>query len=371
MARWLTAAGLVLLAPFLLLGAGLVLVLAMTLGGMGGGDQVVDESCGSPAVTPVEVTEGQTIDGYGPEQLENARIIMTAGADLGLGVYGQTIGVMTAMGESTLRVIDYGDAVGPDSRGLFQQRDNGAWGTYEDRMDPYTSATNFFKALMRVPGWEEMEPTMAAHRTQINDDPLHYTKYWPTAVAIVEELGGAAAAEGLQLSGPAACAPVYSAGSVSDSGWAHPVPGFSIFWDNYDEDRGSYRHTGEDFAAPSGHPILAAAEGAVSHMSCQRWEGRSPCNVVIDHGQDDQGRMVQTVYVHMFPEQVYVQQGQQVAAGETIGGVGNNGNSTGYHLHFEVWVGGDPVDPEEFMASVGIDLSDPTATELVNAPALA
>ena len=59
------------------------------------------------------------------------------------------ISVMVALGESGLRVLDYGDGPGPDSRGLFQQRDNGAWGSYADRMDPTTSATNFIKALQR------------------------------------------------------------------------------------------------------------------------------------------------------------------------------------------------------------------------------
>src|SRR3712207_8538206 len=58
-----------------------------------------------------------------------------------------------------------GDAAGPDSRGLFQQRDNGAWGSYADRMDPTTSATNFFLALQEVPDWRALPPTIAAHRT--------------------------------------------------------------------------------------------------------------------------------------------------------------------------------------------------------------
>jgi surface antigen len=96
---------------------------------------------------------------------------------------------MTAMGESGLRVLDYGDGPGPDSRGLFQQRDNGAWGTYPDRMNPTTSATNFFNALQKVSGWEQLEPTTAAHRVQRNADPFHYQSYWAAAVEVVAALG--------------------------------------------------------------------------------------------------------------------------------------------------------------------------------------
>src|SRR5690606_34445211 len=73
---------------------------------------------------------------YSGKQLENAALIINAGKKLGLNKQGQTIGVMTAIGESTLNNIDRGDTAGPDSRGLFQQRANGAWGTLEERMDP-------------------------------------------------------------------------------------------------------------------------------------------------------------------------------------------------------------------------------------------
>jgi surface antigen len=95
---------------------------------------------------------------------------------------------MTAMGESGLRVLDYGDGPGPDSRGLFQQRDNGAWGTYQDRMNPTASATNFFKALQNISGWEQLEPTTAAHRVQRNADPFHYQSHWAAAVEVVAAL---------------------------------------------------------------------------------------------------------------------------------------------------------------------------------------
>ena len=137
-------------------------------------------TCG-PAVSVV-IDDDTKVEGYTQEQLKNAAAIMGAGKALDLSVKGQMISVMVSLGESGLRVLDYGDGPGPDSRGLFQQRDNGAWGSYADRMDPTTSATNFIKALQGVAGWELLEPTIAGNKVQRNADPYHYQKYWPEAV---------------------------------------------------------------------------------------------------------------------------------------------------------------------------------------------
>ncbi|MFJ5978427.1 CHAP domain-containing protein [Pseudarthrobacter oxydans] len=143
-------------------------------------------TCG-PAVSVV-IDAGTKVEGYTEEQLKNAAAIMGAGRALDLSVKGQMISVMVSLGESGLRVLDYGDGPGPDSRGLFQQRDNGAWGSYADRMDPTISATNFIKALQKVEGWELLEPTIAGNKVQRNADPYHYQKYWPEAVKLVQAL---------------------------------------------------------------------------------------------------------------------------------------------------------------------------------------
>jgi hypothetical protein len=92
------------------------------------------------------------------------------------------------MGESGLVNLAHGDAAGPDSRGLFQQRANGAWGSLADRMTPYTAAYNFFTALIALPQWKTLTPTQAAHDVQSNVDPSYYTKYWNDAVTIVTAL---------------------------------------------------------------------------------------------------------------------------------------------------------------------------------------
>ncbi|MCH6229658.1 peptidase M23 [Microbacterium sp. CFH 31415] len=140
------------------------------------------------------------VAGYGNERLANACTILNAGRDLGLDERDQTIAVMTAMGESSLRNIDYGDwetngVTNPDgsrttSIGLFQQQDG--WGSREARLDPYSAATIFYRAMLaRVPDRAVLEPTLVAHRTQVNADPQHYARYWNRAVRVVAALNGA------------------------------------------------------------------------------------------------------------------------------------------------------------------------------------
>lgn len=171
---------------------GIVFLLVFSLLLFGGID---DDGCLPGAQQSAVTVDPSTVPtdpiaGYGHEQLVNAAYIIEAGYALNLSVRDQAIGVMTAMGEAGLRVIDYGDFVGPDSRGLFQQRDNGAWGSYEDRMDPFISATNFFRALMQIEDRDTLAPTIVAHRVQINADPYHYERYWPAAVQVVQGLAG-------------------------------------------------------------------------------------------------------------------------------------------------------------------------------------
>lgn len=111
-------------------------------------------------------------------------------------------------------------------------------------------------------------------------------------------------------------------------GWrVHPITGDSRF------------HTGTDLGAPTGTPILAAAKGQVETAN---WIGGYGLTVIINHASAQQ-----TLYGHM--SDILVQPGQWVEPGTVLGLVGNTGNSTGSHLHFEVrhltqngWVAVDP-----------------------------
>ncbi|MCS5498219.1 hypothetical protein NY547_13295 [Cnuibacter physcomitrellae] len=163
--------------------------------------------CGS-GVVDTDTAGSQSIAGFSGDQLQNAAQIMNAAAELGLPTAAQTIGVMTAIGESTLRNLDHGDnAINPDdtiadSVGLFQQQELG-YGPLADRMDPFKAATAFFTRLMGVEGWQTMEPTLAAHAVQINADPSYYTPFYAPATAVVQGLISTGGAGACAISGDA------------------------------------------------------------------------------------------------------------------------------------------------------------------------
>ena len=98
-------------------------------------------------------------------------------------------------------------------------------------------------------------------------------------------------------------------------------------------------HAGLDFRGPVGAPIYAAARGTVSFAGIR--QGYGNC-IEITHGNG-----VLTRYAHMSAFRAHV--GQVVAAGDTIGAIGSSGRSTGPHLHFEVRINDQPVNPRPFL----------------------
>lgn len=110
--------------------------------------------------------------------------------------------------------------------------------------------------------------------------------------------------------------------SGASSSFANPAPAGRL-------SQGIHGWNGVDLAAPSGSPINAAAAGTVIVSRVGGWNGGYGNYVVIDHGNG-----VQTLYAHMSTDAVSV--GDTVSRGQNIGTVGNTGQSTGYHLHFEV-----------------------------------
>jgi len=98
-------------------------------------------------------------------------------------------------------------------------------------------------------------------------------------------------------------------------------------------------HAGLDIAARTGTNIKAVADGTVTFAS---YSGGYGYLVKIDHGNN-----VETRYAHC--SKIHVKQGQKVQAGDIISAVGNTGNSTGPHLHFEVRVNGNSLNPEKYL----------------------
>jgi murein DD-endopeptidase MepM/ murein hydrolase activator NlpD len=107
--------------------------------------------------------------------------------------------------------------------------------------------------------------------------------------------------------------------------------------------RWSSGHTGLDFAAPLGTPVVAVHAGIVHSVG---WAGPYGRRIVVQHSDG-----TETWYCH--PSATSAAPGEAVGTGETIGLVGSTGNSTGPHLHLEVRPSGSPVDPRSFLATRG------------------
>ena len=110
-------------------------------------------------------------------------------------------------------------------------------------------------------------------------------------------------------------------------------------------------HSGRDFAAPQGTPVVAALSGRVVSSGP---DGGYGIAIVLEHNAPKR----RTLYGHL--SELYVKDGQKVRQGEVIGRVGSTGLSTGPHLHFELRlpVNGDwkPVDPEELDVARSLQL---------------
>lgn len=105
---------------------------------------------------------------------------------------------------------------------------------------------------------------------------------------------------------------------------------------------GSKVHKGIDYKGNVGDPIKASADGTVTFAG---WSDDGYGNlVIVNHGNG-----VETLYAHL--ASVCVTVGQKISRGEALGMLGNTGNSTGAHLHFELKIGGESVNPEEYYAN--------------------
>ncbi len=104
-------------------------------------------------------------------------------------------------------------------------------------------------------------------------------------------------------------------------------------------------HAGVDIAAGGGEPIYASADGQVASAGWRGGYGNYTC---LAHGYHE-GQRLSTCYAHQ--SKILVEHGQWVSRGQLIGRVGTTGASTGNHLHFEVRLDGNPVEPENWLPS--------------------
>ncbi len=113
-------------------------------------------------------------------------------------------------------------------------------------------------------------------------------------------------------------------------------------------------HTGVDLQAPMGTPVRAAADGIVVYAEWRSGYGRL---VILDHGNG-----LQTYYGHL--SQFGVVEGQEVRRGDVIAKSGASGRVTSPHLHYEVRMGGTPVNPYPYLARSAMALPAHTQTDL-------
>jgi hypothetical protein len=126
--------------------------------------------------------------GLSGEQLQNARLIANVGRSRGLGEKEIQIALMTALAESGLRNLNYGDR---DSVGLFQQRTSQGWGSIPQIMDPNYSAGKFYDALRGI-NYGGMNPWQAAQTVQRSFDPTgsNYKAQYQKAIQAYNSLSG-------------------------------------------------------------------------------------------------------------------------------------------------------------------------------------
>ncbi|MFE2942926.1 C40 family peptidase [Streptomyces sp. NPDC059255] len=182
--------GVVVLSPFLLGGAAVMMAAssesAQSTGAIGSCLPALDTGKITGEVT--RILDGADasdvrIEGLAlpDEQIPHAQTIVATGIGLQVPRRGQIVALATAMQESRLRNLSYGDR---DSLGLFQQRPSQGWGTAEQIRDPVYASQKFYKALLGVSGWQQMTVTQAAQAVQRSGYPDAYAQWEPLSTAL-------------------------------------------------------------------------------------------------------------------------------------------------------------------------------------------
>ncbi|MGD3109341.1 C40 family peptidase [Streptomyces sp. YGL11-2] len=224
------------------------------------------------------------------EQIPNAKTIVATGISLGVPEQGQVIALATAMQESRLRNLNYGDR---DSLGLFQQRPSQGWGTAAQIRDPVYTSTKFYKSLLEVRGWQQMTIAQAAQAVQASGFPGAYAQWEQLSRALQKAVakalphGGKDTQPGKTNDGDAA----KSTGSIC----AHGVDGSS--WGAIPEGAVPQGYSIPKDAPPKVRDVL---QWAMQQLGTQYQWGGACTN---PHGPDPMGRcdcssLMQQAYAH-------------------------------------------------------------------------
>lgn len=205
--------GVVFLSPILIAGTGMMLASSadavQSNGLVSGCLSDIDSDKVAEQVTKIlDGASGKDVQVEGldlpAEQVPNAQTIVAAGLSLDVPKKGQIIALATAMQESRLRNLGYGDR---DSLGLFQQRPSQGWGSAQQIRDPVYASEQFYKHLLKVDGWQQMTVTQAAQAVQKSGLPDAYAQWESLATALQSAIaktfpgGGDAAGKDTNQSG--------------------------------------------------------------------------------------------------------------------------------------------------------------------------
>ncbi|THC47361.1 C40 family peptidase [Streptomyces sp. A1499] len=215
--------GVVFLSPILIAGTGMMLASSadavQSSGSFSGCLSDIDSDKVAEQVTKIlDGASGKDMHVEGldlpTEQVPNAQTIVATGLSLNVPKKGQIIALATAMQESRLRNLNYGDR---DSLGLFQQRPSQGWGSAQQIRDPVYASEQFYKHLLKVDGWQQMTVTQAAQAVQKSGLPDAYAQWESLTTALQAAIaktfpdGGDAGGKGQdqdkQPTSPTGCAP--------------------------------------------------------------------------------------------------------------------------------------------------------------------
>lgn len=316
-----------------------------------------------PAALTAATADGASVRLDRTQLVHAATIIKIGSRTSGVGRDGILTALMAALTESNLRMLantstwpesashpNDGNGGDHDSLGLFQMRPLAGWGTVAELMDSTYQARAFFggphgpnhgspRGLLDIPGWRSLPRGAAAQAVEVSAFPDRYARYEPVAEAILGALTKRSGADTHVAETRRIVFPL-------PAGTWHPTSPYGWRTDPVTGSRSL--HTGADFAAPLGTPILAVADGRVVFAGAVS-SGYGHL-ILIQHTID--GEAVYSGYAHMYAAGIHVRSGDAVAAGEQIADVGTDGKSTGPHLHFEVRPDGayaSPIDPAPWL----------------------
>ena len=193
---------------------------------------------------------------FTPEQSANAATITAIALKRGLSARAATIANATAIQESKLRNIRFGDR---DSLGLFQQRPSQGWGTPAQILDPVYATNKFYDALIKIDGYQGMEITKVAQEVQRSAAPLAYADHEQEGRVLASTLAGhSPGGIGCRLDAATASTPAatLAARLTAELGVPATVEGADV--------RASGRNAQEAWAAGSWAVAHAEADGITS-----------------------------------------------------------------------------------------------------------